>query len=334
MDKNIKSEIAVGIIVIFAAIIGGTIWIGNKQQVNTTQAILPASVPAPSDKQSQPVIFEDKNASTISNTNELQSYQNDEYGFKFQYPQNWKINIDSNNSIKKCDSGKNVCNFIRPIGRQACNNSVDFKTCLGEINFGIINNPKKLWINYFLEEIYGWTEDRDTIKDFNIQKIELGNGYAYKFIEISGIDGSEVSHYWITLGSENFFVIKGLHLEENEKAVLEKVITTFKFTENSVGNKANWETFKNTACTDTGKGLDYYTKGSTMGIYESASTQSGFGVVMGKGDNFTESGMIRSIIYDNCTDSRELTEGYCKAGKLWAVGYTCPNGCKDGACIK
>lgn len=41
MNKNIKSEIAIGIIFIIAVIIGGFIWLGNKQQEQNNVAIQP-----------------------------------------------------------------------------------------------------------------------------------------------------------------------------------------------------------------------------------------------------------------------------------------------------
>ncbi|MFH0969168.1 MAG: DUF3828 domain-containing protein [Patescibacteria group bacterium] len=38
MDKIIKSEIAIGIILIIAAIVGGFIWLGNKQETQSSEA--------------------------------------------------------------------------------------------------------------------------------------------------------------------------------------------------------------------------------------------------------------------------------------------------------
>jgi hypothetical protein len=341
--KNKKGNVAViALIVVIVIITAGVVgWMfAKKQQISTPQAMM--SQPGTPVAQTQPTTLSADKAVG------LQTYQNDEYGFKFQYPQDWTIDT-ADNSVNGCNGGKDVCNFVKPQKQKNCTDSRNGSlTCLDGIKFGIINNPKKLWINYFLENVYGWTQDSGIITGYGdyehgyeIKKVELGNGYVYKFTETSGTDGSEVSHYWITLGSEHFFVIKGVHLIEDEKTVLEKVVSSFAFLDNSNGNKANWETYKNTNCIDSGKGFDYYHRGKTIGIYDNASTISGFGLEMGiikdtTKDNVAqpETGMIRSIYWDTCTGKTQLNEGYCKDGKIWAAGTDCPNGCKDGACKK
>lgn len=351
--KNKKGDVVM--IALIVAIVAITTWVivwmfAKKsqtpvQQVSTVQPSTPVV-------QTQPTTLNTQTSATqsapVDKAVGLQTYQNDEYGFKFQYPQDWIID-GTDNLTKNCNNAKDVCNFVKPQKQTNCTDSMNGSlTCLDGIKFGIIDNPKKMWINDFLEETYGWTQDSGIITGYGdyehgyeIKKTELGNGYVYKFTETSGADGSEVSHYWITLGSEHFFVIKGVHLSDDEKNVLEKVVSSFAFLDNSIGNKANWETYKNTNCVDSGKGFDYYHRGKTVGIYDNASTISGFGLEMGiikdtTRDNVAqpETGMIRSIYWDTCTGKTQLNEGYCKNGKIWAVGYDCPNGCKDGACKK
>jgi hypothetical protein len=341
--KNKKGNVAmIVLIVVIVAITAGAVgWMFAKKaqlsqpQVAITQPIAPVAKTQPVPTQPAPV----------SESGVLQTYQNDEYGLKFQYPQDWKID----NAINNCDSKKDVCNFIKPGKQKVCIDGANgSQNCLDGIKFGVLDNPRKLWINYFLEDVYGWTQDSEIItgygdyeSGYEIKKVGLGDGYMYTFTETSGVDGSEVSHYWITLGSGHFFVIKGVHLSEDEKIVLEKVVSSVGFLDNSTGNKANWETYKNTSCIDSGKGFDYYHRGQTVGIYDNASTLSGFGLEMGIIKDTTkdtiaqpETGMVRSIYWDTCTGNTQLNEGYCKAGKVWAVGYDCPNGCKDGACKK
>ena len=73
------------------------------------------------------------------------------------------------------------------------------------------------------------------------------------------------------------------------------------------------------ACTDSDGGKDYYVKGITKGSY-------------GNGQKFD--------VEDSC-ENNEVHEYYCisnvndvtKPNYEW-INYNCPNGCKDGACVK
>ncbi len=73
---------------------------------------------------------------------------------------------------------------------------------------------------------------------------------------------------------------------------------------------------KETKCEDSDGGKDYYAKG-----------------------------LVKSCVGDSCTQAsdvcsqdsagKELIEEYCgDDGLIYSAGYRCPNGCKDGACIK
>ncbi len=73
-------------------------------------------------------------------------------------------------------------------------------------------------------------------------------------------------------------------------------------------------------CTDSDGGENYYVKGITEGRANPA-------------DDFSQ-GAIYSKVYDICVGSK-LTEYYCDSeGYISRTYYTCPNGCKDGACIR
>jgi hypothetical protein len=75
----------------------------------------------------------------------------------------------------------------------------------------------------------------------------------------------------------------------------------------------------NGTCTDSDGGINYYVKGDTKGIL------GGPGNIVGGEDNCSclSTG-------ENC----KLLEYYCKNGYVVYKQYNCPNGCKDGACIK
>ena len=82
MNKKIASEIAIGIIIILAIIVGGIFyWQGRK---NNQQSVVNKQQPATNNQQIQPV---DENAN-------WQTYTNEKYGFTLQVPQGFKWNID------------------------------------------------------------------------------------------------------------------------------------------------------------------------------------------------------------------------------------------------
>jgi hypothetical protein len=68
-------------------------------------------------------------------------------------------------------------------------------------------------------------------------------------------------------------------------------------------------------CTDSDGGKDYYVKGTTT-LCNYTVQSGGCGAV----DDFCIGNVVR--------------EGYCENTQIKSVDYTCPNGCKDGACIK
>ena len=68
-------------------------------------------------------------------------------------------------------------------------------------------------------------------------------------------------------------------------------------------------------CKDSDGGIDYYTKG--MASQCSDSPQSAC-----------------RAFDDQCSSSNVLKEGFCKDDNLMDTEYTCPSGCRDGACLK
>jgi len=76
-----------------------------------------------------------------------------------------------------------------------------------------------------------------------------------------------------------------------------------------------------------------FVKGKATGIYVSST----YNVIYGTEPNPTfakPSPYDYSLYYDHCASATQLNEAYCtKDGKLAASGVTCPNGCKDGACV-
>ena len=64
-------------------------------------------------------------------------------------------------------------------------------------------------------------------------------------------------------------------------------------------------------CIDSDGGLDYYTRGSLN----------------------QKRGVRWTLRWDRCDSTEVLSENYCsEGGYRGTMTYTCPNGCKDGAC--
>ncbi len=92
------------------------------------------------------------------------------------------------------------------------------------------------------------------------------------------------------------------------------------------------------SCTDSDYGLDYDVKGTGEGIY------AGISPTFGRTSYYTidatcttgcmkTSGEQFDTYSDYCVDD-QILETYCDNNDLLqAQGYTCPNGCQDGACI-
>ena len=74
--------------------------------------------------------------------------------------------------------------------------------------------------------------------------------------------------------------------------------------------------FSSILCSDNDGGLDYSKSGTVSTLFN--------GIPVG-------------TYQDQCFSSTVLNEGYCKrllfSSSLSIQSYTCPNGCKDGACL-
>ncbi|MBM3303896.1 MAG: hypothetical protein FJY76_02275 [Candidatus Aenigmarchaeota archaeon] len=69
-------------------------------------------------------------------------------------------------------------------------------------------------------------------------------------------------------------------------------------------------------CKDSDGGIDYYTRGTTSECSAASATTT-----------------CRSFD-DQCTSSKMVKEGFCKDDMLMDAEYACPNGCRDGACLR
>jgi len=96
------------------------------------------------------------------------------------------------------------------------------------------------------------------------------------------------------------------------------------------------------SCTDSDvtsefpDGKNYYTRGEGKGLYMSDKQT---GVIIGEDSNEYsiryDNSLNYNIYYDYClhNGSTQLNEAYCDNGLLSSRGYSCPGGCRDGACV-
>lgn len=174
-----------------------------------------------------------KNAELINQdeTANWQTYTNTKYGFEFKYPKDWKTKIEADNVAEDCNSGTTSCNSLFPEKQKNCGIIEGGSyNCVDTVAFGIIKNKNKLQLRDFLEKQYGWTKDSGILKNNDIQQTKFGNGFMYKFIEISGFNGSEVNHFWVTLDDGNFFNMIGSYLDADEMKIFNQIVSSFKFT--------------------------------------------------------------------------------------------------------
>ncbi|MFA6458668.1 MAG: S-layer homology domain-containing protein [Patescibacteria group bacterium] len=161
-------------------------------------------------------------------------------------------------------------------------------------------------------------------------------------IELLGSDGKRVAHCRFT--KYDYKVLSGeakmtemneyvLYFDGTKKGKIQVTTTSPSYyqAQFEIGNSVT-----STSCTDSDGGKNYFMKGKGTGIYG-----GGNGVIWGEDSNKCSGRQDLSLNYgvvsDCCADSsnnNQLNEAYCdENGFLQSVGYSCPNGCKDGVCI-
>ncbi|MEK6858163.1 MAG: hypothetical protein AABX39_06255, partial [Nanoarchaeota archaeon] len=101
--------------------------------------------------------------------------------------------------------------------------------------------------------------------------------------------------------------------------------------------KSTVPTTPSISCTDSDGGKNYDVKGVGKGIYTGKSS-SDYYILLGIEPNpavAKRSSDSYDTFVDHCLpDNKQLNEAYCENNKLTAYPYQCPNGCKDGVCLK
>jgi putative hemolysin len=152
------------------------------------------------------------NKTATTDISNWQTYRNDRYGFEFQYPKNWKINISQDPISKNSFEANSI---LIPAGHH--------------IGFGIVENKDNLDIITFWKNEYSWTGEQGA-SFRNLRKENLFGSEAARFTPVSDIDGKVGNvGFWIKLEDNNFFSLDSFDLTKDEEINLNKVISTFKF---------------------------------------------------------------------------------------------------------
>lgn len=94
MNKKIASEIAIGVIVLIAIIVGVLLWIQNKKEI---PIITQTEVTKPIVSVSQPTT----QTEAVDETANWQTYTNTKYGFEFKHPKGWSVKEDNAGNMPK-----------------------------------------------------------------------------------------------------------------------------------------------------------------------------------------------------------------------------------------
>lgn len=106
MNKKIATEVAIGAIIIITIIIGGYFW--PQGQLKFESSEIPIQDEFKNQNRPMPSQEITKKDDQISATSDWQTYQNEEFRFKFAYPSNLKYEIVD----KNLTDGENWIYFV------------------------------------------------------------------------------------------------------------------------------------------------------------------------------------------------------------------------------
>lgn len=210
MNKKIATEVALGVIIIIAIIVGAAIWLSDNQK---------AQAPVQTDKITQP------SAPKTVTTDEVagwQTYRNEKYGFEMKYPLSWIFSVNGENSPEFMDI--HVKN-INPGDGPGCNEKFSGL----EIQVGITKNGN---IN-FTEFVRNEAENKGNglgQPNGKIESVILNNRNLLK-VENSGWEGCGGPGYFIEQSKDKYtYVFTGNGSGSKDKDMIEQILSTFKFT--------------------------------------------------------------------------------------------------------
>lgn len=216
MNKKIASEIAIGVILLLAIVIGGIFWLQNKKEMSVVQPVV--IQPVQQTPITQPV-------DEIAN---WQTYANDTFGFSFKYPKGLRKGCVGND-LSYCDGKNGVDGTIDKITGNISDPVLSFTTRLGD-EFDKTYNS--------LNEYIAANENSVQGLDLTQEAIKFGDNTCTHIygVALKSKNQDIFERYVIVLNNGQ---VLAFQLEKAEyKDTLEKILSSFKFTDSVVDETA------------------------------------------------------------------------------------------------
>ena len=164
---------------------------------------------------------------TSDSTSGWKTYSDSKYGFAFSYPSDWTLDRQ-----KAVDPNLNDDFSLVPPKSKTCysenpNSKPKDSTCFYEIPFRVDKNEKKLDINSYFKEAYGWQPVSQFVK--SMKEITIAGKKTYDAMLISGMDGSISEGLWVSLDASNFLVMNNNFPTDQGNKLFKQIQGTLKF---------------------------------------------------------------------------------------------------------
>ncbi len=164
------------------------------------------------------------NSQQNAETSDWKTYKNDEYGFQFQYPDNWTVDVPTIGIY-----WPELHVFVdRPSGNFDWTLESGENYPKGDMRF-IIETEKET--KYNVDELFSSYEK--IFKDFGYNYKEVGGQKAFRYVQkvnASTEQGGTGTFISYTLSKNHYFYLITIRYSKYSDGVGEKIISTFKFT--------------------------------------------------------------------------------------------------------
>ena len=213
MNKKIPIQLAVGIIIIIALIVGVTFLIGNKTEQTTPPNT--TLVPLDRDTPSSP---------PVNKTANWQIYKNEKYKFEIKYSEEW-----TPGDLYSAQTGPNA-KAPRVIFIEKKN--MNKETELPNISITIHKNESELNLeNWWFEHIKDFGAKDDLIAETKRQELILNDDVAYRVSTTKAYPSIPSDSIYITHDNMVYEITTTFESNLLGDNIYSKMVETFKFTE-------------------------------------------------------------------------------------------------------
>lgn len=209
MRTNYKKGFVIPIIIAIVAIlaIGGGFFVIQKKEVKAP--VIDHSYKSSTYSQEEQTQARERALQTIimDETKDWKTYKNEEYGFEIKYPQDWKI-----------QSREKTFSFYNPVEW-----SEKYNQAIYPVNISFYSNPDRITGQEWYEK-----KVSDGIFTKIIENIMVGGVAALKISESGGMD----NNFAVYVGNNTSIFSISTRQDSKYIDIFEKIIYTFKFTDN------------------------------------------------------------------------------------------------------